>query len=309
MSGTDSLHIEDGSLLRYCQRMNRIETRRLRFRHMNGEGGFSIAASRSIHIDRLLQTIHQTQQTEFQPVGSSSGSRISGVWIALGEYGCLELSPRSAVDLLILLKANQKTAPEETLEEIRLILESSGIHLQVTVATPKECLHRALNSFSFGIKLLSARYIIGDASHFKDLIQRFRANVLKNPLSFVFEITEFLKGTHENHGQDIYRVDSDLTLGAGGLLDGQTFLGCLRILTGTENPERLLEERHLSPRDWTSLQRARELLLRIRNSLHFSTGIGQDILPRDGLEGYARFLGYGNSQPRVAVIQFLREML
>ena len=309
MNSTEPLRIEDGSLLHYCQRANQLEMARLRSSHLNGEGGFAIATSRSIHIDGLLQSIQQTLQESLLPAGSSPGSQFPVAWIAIGEFGCLEISPRSPVDLLILLKPNQQNFSEETVEEIRRILQSSGIHSQVTMTSPKECLHRALNSISFGVKLLSARFISGDHPQFRDLMQRFRANVLKNPLSFVFELTDYLKEMHEDYGKNIYHVDSDLTWGAGGLLDGQAFLGCLRILTGTESPEKLLEDRHVSPRDWTCIQRGREFLLRVRNALHFSLKVDRDVLSKDDLEGLARLMGYQNSSVRVACAQFLHEVV
>ena len=309
MKSAESLRIEDGSLLRFCQRANQLEMARLRSRHLNGEGGFSIAASRSIHLDQLVQSIQQSLQESFLPAGSSTGSQLPGAWIAIGEFGCLEMSPRSPVDLLILLKSNQQNLPDETIEELRRILLSSGIHSHVTMANHKECLHRALNSISFGVKLLSARLIGGDHAQFKDLMQRFRANVLKSPLSFMFELTDYLKERHEDHGKSVYHIDSDLTWGAGGLLDGQAFLGCLRILTGTENPEKLLEDRHLSPREWTFIQRGREFLLRVRNGLHFSSKGNQDVLSKDDLEGQARLMGYSNSSIRLACIQFLHEVV
>ncbi len=282
---------------------------RLRSRHLNGEGGFVIATSRGILLDQILQSVHQTLQAAPLSAGVASGAQFPGAWIAIGEYGCLDLSPRSPVDLLILLRSNQQPIPEEAIEELRLMLQASGIHPQVTVANPKECLHRALNSYSFGVKLLSARHIGGDPTQFKDLMQRFRANVLKNPLSFVFQITDYLKEMHAGHGKDIYRIDSDLTWGTGGILDGQTFLGCLRILTGAESPEKLLEDRHLSPRDWTFIQRGREFLLRVRNALHFSSKFDRDVLSTDSLEGYARFMGYNHSSVHVSCAQFLHEVV
>ncbi|MFN8007570.1 MAG: HD domain-containing protein [Terriglobia bacterium] len=304
MNHLDNLSLENGSLLQHCQRGYRLEMRKLRSRHLNGEGGFSIATSRSILLDQLVQSI----QPAFQASGLSPGFYLSGAWIAIGEYGSMDLSPLSPVELLILLKPNQSAVPGETIEQLRLLFQASGVQLQVTIISVKECLHQASQNVAFGSKLLFSRFLCGDANPYREFNQRFRTVVLKNPLAFVCEITDFLKRIHADYGEIASRIDADLTLGAGGLLDSQIFLGCLRILTGTDNTERLVEERHLSPREWTTVQRGRDFLLRLRNTLEFSSDFQGNVLSKEVLEKCADFLGFKESVPKVAGVRFLREV-
>src|SRR5438046_596572 len=82
------LHLEDGSLLRYCKRLYRLEMHRLRIRHWNGASGDKIAASRSTVIDAVLQMIWETVLSNLRKIGSRIGGSIPSLslsWIALGE--------------------------------------------------------------------------------------------------------------------------------------------------------------------------------------------------------------------------------
>ena len=150
MNNTEPLRIEDGSLLRYCQRTHRAGNeqtsvppfeRRRGVCHCN-EPRHSFGSAPPIYPSDIPSVTSVCGS--LRPVRNSLVA-----WIAIGEYGCLEIVAAFSGRFVDPIEANQQTFPEETVEEIRLILQSSGIHAQVTVANPKECLHRALNSYFF----------------------------------------------------------------------------------------------------------------------------------------------------------------
>ncbi len=303
----DVLRLADGSLSRHCGREYAIEMQRLKWRHLNGAGPTVITAGRSALLDRLIKAIWTAAQEEFKQ-SSQSGVRElrRASCVALGEYGRLDLAPCSPADILVMMKSPATGDSGKTLSGVVDAIQALGIEARVTVLTSKECLHRAQNHFPFAFGLLGARWVAGDAVPLQELQQRFRATLLRNQLAFLFEISDYLDALHEDHGASVFLMESDVKLGAGGLLDVYGLLACLRVLTGTDHPARVIAEGKLTPGDWSRLQAAREYLALVRNCLHFSEGRRQDRLARESFQPLAEFLGWRDRRPGAAALAFAR---
>src|SRR5262249_46325790 len=139
--------------------------------------------------------------------------------IALGQYGSEDLGPFSPVELLILEKPAAKSDARSKLEQISEVIHSVGFEVNLAILGFKQCLQRAQSNFAFGLSLLSGRRVVGSESVAQDLTQRFKLGQLRNPLVYFHEMAELLKVNHERHGGNTYLLESDLDLGAGGLLD------------------------------------------------------------------------------------------
>ena len=82
----------------------------LKWRHWNGADAARTTVGRSVILDQLIQTLWSAHIAEQSLVGEFKRAS----WIALGEYGRLELAPCGSADLLILVKSKTEvpTAPE-----------------------------------------------------------------------------------------------------------------------------------------------------------------------------------------------------
>ena len=101
------LRLQDGSLLRHCQRIYKLEMQRLKWRHWNGAEGSTITVGRSVLVDRIIEAVSDSGFREILGTGRQSAAAFRHVaWIALGEYGRLELAPHSPVDVLLLVKSH-----------------------------------------------------------------------------------------------------------------------------------------------------------------------------------------------------------
>lgn len=305
---SSSLSLQDGSLFRYCQGIYRREMQRLRWRHWNGAGGSAVTVGRSALVDRLIQMVFESALRDLPAMGRLPvGALRSAAWIALGEYGRLELAPHSPVDVLLLVKSHAKHEADDGLEAAaRMVLSSFGFEIRLSVLTVKECLHRAQAQFPFAFACLGARRVSGDLAVFQEWNQRFWASLVKNQMTFLSEMADYLAALHDDHGSSVYLTESDLKLGAGGLVDLAGLHGCLRVVTGSNDPL-IRPVGGLAPRDWQRLEQARRHLILVRNHLHFVEGRRQDSLLSERFLEVARFFAGSVRQPAVAAGMLVRD--
>ena len=305
---SDSLRLHDGSLLRHCQRIYKLEMQSLRWRHWNRAGASAVTVGRSALVDRVIQAVFESAVRELPGMGRQPlGALRNTVWIALGEYGRLELAPHSPVDVLLLVKSHATHEVDSGLEiAARGVLSSLGFEIRLSVLTVKECLHRGQAQFPFAFACLGARRVSGDLAVFQEWNQRFWANLSKNQMAFLSELTDYLEVLHDDHGPSVYSTESNLNLGAGGLVDLAGLLGCLRLMTGSNDPL-IRPVGSLAPRDWQRLEQARQHLLLVRNHLHFVEGRRQDSLLSDRFLEVARFVAGSIEQPAIAAGSLVRD--
>ena len=181
------LRLQDGSLLRHCQRIYKLEMQRLKWRHWNGAEGSTIAVGRSVLVDRIIEAVSDSGFREILGTGRQSAAAFRHVaWIALGEYGRLELAPYSPVDVLLLVKSHASHEVGSSLQATaREALGSLGFEIRVSVLTSKECLHRSQTQFPFAFACLAARHVAGDSGAFQDWSQRLWINLVKNQMVFL----------------------------------------------------------------------------------------------------------------------------
>jgi [protein-PII] uridylyltransferase len=304
----DSWRIEEGSFAASCQNAYALEMQRLKWRHWNGAPGSATAVGRGILMDRLISVIWETFQKGFEKEGPPLAASLrNATWIALGEYGRLDLAPYSPVDVLLLVKSPLKVESGSALERLLGVLQSLPSEVRVLVLTAKECLQRAQGCFPFCFGLLGARRIAGDPAAFHDLVQRSRANMWKNQLPFFFEMSDYLNAARTVDSVSL--LESDLKLDAGGLLEIYAFENCMKVLVGSDQPHRILAQGAVDVREWKQLDEARQHLALIRNHLHFLEGKRQDRFIRERVPEVSEFLRYRSRPPAVASGLLLRDTL
>src|SRR5262249_29260501 len=101
------LRLDDGSLVQHCRRVYALEMQRLKWRHRNGAAGPAITVGRSALLDAVGSAVWDRVQRESGKESDALTRELRrAAWIALGEYGRLDLAPHSPVDVLLLLKSS-----------------------------------------------------------------------------------------------------------------------------------------------------------------------------------------------------------
>src|SRR6476619_7173927 len=81
------LRFQDGSLLKHCQRIYKLEMQRLKWRHLNGAEGSAVMVGRSALVDRIIDAVSESGCREIMEMRPQSTAALRDVaWIALGEY-------------------------------------------------------------------------------------------------------------------------------------------------------------------------------------------------------------------------------
>jgi [protein-PII] uridylyltransferase len=282
---------------------------RLKWRHWNGAEGTAVTVGRSALVDQIIETVSQSALTKLPVTGRRpAGALRNAAWIALGEYGRLELAPYSPVDVLLLVRSHARPEQDTSLESsVRAILSSTGFELRLAVLTSKECLHRAQAQFPFAFACLGARHVSGDAALFQEWTQRFRTTLFKNQMAFLAEMSDYLDALHDDCGSSVYLTESDVKLGAGGLADIAGLDGCWKVITGSSDLLVRPDTGSLPPRDWQRLQEARRHLILVRNHLHFIEGKRQDRILAGLCPQIAEYLFRSIREPQLATGFLLRE--
>src|SRR5262249_25902432 len=176
-------------LVGHCRSFYKLEMQRLKWLHLNGAEGSAVTVGRSAVLDQVIELVFEVAHRELSgPVRHAMDTPRKTAWIALGEYGRLELAPHSPVDVLLLMKAHEK-ADAELESTVKTMLSSVGFDLRLWVFTAKEALQRTQAEFPFAFSCLGARYVSGDTAMFHDWTQRFWTHLLKNQMSFLSEMS------------------------------------------------------------------------------------------------------------------------
>ena len=187
--------------------------------------------------------------------------------VAVGGYGRGELYPKSDIDLLILLNADEPDAAlQQKLHQLISMLWDIGLEVGHSIRTVAQCLSESAD-ITVQTNLLEARLLIGDARLFRELQDALQQHL--DPREF------FLAKQHEQQQRHARFVDADYNLepnlkeSPGGLRDLQTITWISRAAgLGTRWTE-LAQAGLISLAEARQIARHDTLLQTLRARLHY----------------------------------------
>lgn len=200
-----------------------------------------------------------------QGLWSRIGSEKEAALVAVGGYGRRQLSPASDVDLMVLHRGQSDVAPAA--KELFYGLWDAGMQVGHSVRTPKEALRLARDDLDAETAFLDARLVAGDLRVWEKFQDVALGQSRRSPRAFLDRLRTATCTRRGRAGDASSGREPHLKDGRGGLRDLHT-IGWVAKVCGTEGLDF----------DWEALDRAEELLLRVRNSLHFLTGRRSDVL-------------------------------
>ncbi|HWE25077.1 MAG TPA: [protein-PII] uridylyltransferase, partial [Myxococcales bacterium] len=246
----------------------------------------------------------------------AAGAGMGGVRLALvatGGYGRRELSPRSDVDLLALLPAEEATATERAqadavAERLHRALWDAGLEAGFAARTLAQTLALARQDHTARTALLDCRLVAGDAALFKEL-ERATVTELeaRKVEEFIQEKLEELQERRKRYGGSVWLLEPHLKQGKGGLRDLQAALWIARVRHKVAGLGEAGERGLLPAREVREARSARDLLWRLRNDLHYATGRRDDRLTFDNQRRAAAALGFRDSEGELGVEQLMRQ--
>lgn len=270
--------------------------------HEAGASGVSTSRILSAGADLLVTGLVD----ELRPL-LPEGAQIA--LVALGGYGRRELSPHSDLDVLLL---HAEGLDEAGLQPFAAALSTALWDLKravsLTVRTPGATAEAALGDHVLRTALLDARLLLGAPELFDalaGLLRQARSSAAAH--AFLDAKIAELKSRRRRFGGSLYVLEPNLKQGEGGLRD----LDLLRWLAAhhfhVNRLSALLQLSILSPLEASTLEDARDFLLRARHALHWEKGRKDDRLTFESQEEVAAALGYRGGPHQLPVEQFMRD--
>ncbi len=230
------------------------ERERLRLHHAAGASGHQVVRAMSDAVDQAIVAL-------WERIGAGRRAAL----VAVGGYGRRQMNPASDVDLMVLHAGGKSGVPDAS-KALFYELWDAGLEVGHSIRTPKEALKIAKADFDAETAFLDARLVTGDPAMFDDFHQDAMRQTASNPRAFLNRLRDATRERIVRGGDATSELEPNVKEGRGALRDVHA-LGWIRTVTG-EEPR--VERRVLDD--------AEELLLRIRNELHFLTGRHADVL-------------------------------
>lgn len=237
----------------------------------------------------------------------SAGGKIA--LVALGGYGRYELYPFSDIDLLLLYDLRAGKYMQGVAESILYPLWDSGYEVGHSVRTPANAVSYAKKDFIFQVSLLDARFLAGSRELFDQLQQRFRKKILDGGRKKFVEVMEqFRVERREKYGSHSYLLEPHIKEGKGGMRDIQAMLWVGKAVFGLTGLTALEEAGMLEGQDRLLFEKSWNMLVRVRNRLHYISQRKNDQLFFEYQEEMTEAFGYRDSSGMLGVEHFMREV-
>lgn len=271
----------------------------LETQHKNGISSAEIVQNNSWFMDQILI---QAWQAHKHLIDNDTICAL----IAVGGYGREELHPHSDIDLLILLKKNPNEAAQQFIEEFIRFLWDIGLEVGHSVRTIKDCIKESKLDITVMTNLLEARYITGANDLLPVMDEKLRHNRIWPADKFFNGKYQEQIDRHNSHQDTAFNLEPNLKEGPGGLRDLQTILWVFNRRYGVKNFKELVAQEFITEDEYRMLIRSRNMLWKLRNSLHFLNKRREDRLLFDNQRSLAEQYGYTDNSSHLAVEQLMK---
>ncbi len=217
--------------------------------------------------------------------------------VAVGGYGRGELSPKSDIDLLILLSQDADEVLQVKLSELVAQLWDIGLEVGHSIRTIAECLNES-NDITVQTNLLEARLITGDPSLFEEMQQAISAQL--DPRAFFLAKLREQQQRHARYADYDFNLEPNLKESPGGLRDLQTISWISRAAGLGNSWKDLASAGLISMSEARQIARHDSLLKTLRARLHYLAKRREDRLMFDFQTQLAEQMGIVASSHRRA---------
>jgi [protein-PII] uridylyltransferase len=213
--------------------------------------------------------------------------------VAVGGYGRGTLAPGSDIDLLFLLPYKQTPWGESVVEAILYILWDLRQKVGHSSRSIAECVRQARADTTIRTTILEARFILGSAELFKQLLDSFDREIVRTDTrDFVAAKLAERDQRVSRAGSSRYLVEPNVKEGKGGLRDLHTLFWIAKYVYRVREPKELVAAGLFTSAELALFERCEEFLWRVRCQMHFSTGRAEERLSFDLQPVIAAKFGY-----------------
>ncbi len=229
--------------------------------------------------------------------------------VALGGYGREELFPFSDIDLMILFRPAARDGISRLADAVLYPLWDTGYEIGHGVRTVEESLQQAADDFIFRVALLDARLLAGSEQLFAELTEAYRRDFVDGRRhDFIRNLSRFNEERRGRFGSHGYLLEPNIKESRGGLRDVQSVLWAAKVVFGITSFAGIIEAGFLLQSEAERFLAAYDMLVQIRNRLHYLSGRKNDQLYFEQQEAMAGAFGYDAEQVKLSVERFMRDV-
>ncbi len=294
-----------------CKEFLRTEMAGLRERHQAGAFGLTICHERTQIIDALLTHLFDYALTTYVQARGPLPAPVA--LVALGGYGRGELSPWSDVDVMFLFPTKTKPAEAKPLQEhltneILYLLWDCGLKVGHSTRTIDDAFAEARKDILTKTALLEARRIAGSEKLYDTFSQAYRSYYAsENPKDYIAARLDDQANRRAKFANTVFNQEPDIKNGVGGLRDYQNAVWMARVKLDVVSIEELATQNYVRADDLAAFRRSYDLLLRVRNELHFMSARATDVMNLDLQPRIAENLGYTEPEMLPRVEHFMQD--
>jgi [protein-PII] uridylyltransferase len=227
--------------------------------------------------------------------------------VAVGGYGRSELMPGSDVDLLILLPDADNNQFDQQITSLLTFLWDIGLEVGHSVRTVNDCVEQSLADITVVTNIMEARLLAGTSELYQRMQQRTGPAEIWDSRDFFKVKREEQRNRYRKFHNTAYNLEPNIKEGPGGLRDIQMIAWVANRHFGTASLDELVEREFLTPEEYQTLIRGRDLLWSIRFALHTLTGRGEDRLLFDYQRTLAETFDFHDNENRLGVEAFMKQ--
>ena len=238
-----------------------------------------------------------------------AGVEESVALVALGGYGRQELFPYSDIDLMILFRPEVEGEVGSIADSVLYPLWDTGLEVGHGVRSVEEVMALAGEDFYFRVAMLDARLLAGSQMLYFELLSLYRQQFVEGRrLEFVKTMERFRQERRLKFGSHSYLLEPNIKEGKGGFRDIQAMLWTAKVVYGLEGLTGIVNAGILSEEEHGAFTASWEMLIRIRNRLHYICRRKNDQLYFEHQEEIAEAFSYKDLGGALGVEVFMREM-
>ena len=293
--------------LRLCKQFLRLKEQRIKQRHRAGWSGVEVCRMRSDMLDHLVRLLWE------ECVAAQPGAETLKISVvAHGGYGRRVMSPGSDVDLTFMLPGNAAQVPPAVatlVGTLQTLLWDLNLKVgQGGTRSVGDCLRHANSDPHAMTALVEARFLTGDETAFGEFRARFDAECIDGrEKEFLRQRQEDLASRHEKYGGTPFVQEPHAKNGCGGLRDYQNLIWMTYAKLRTLDPRDLVARGFVAPGAWKEVEDAYDLILRVRNEMHYSERRGEDLLTLRLQGVVAGHLGYRHKRVLRRIEAFMKD--
>jgi [protein-PII] uridylyltransferase len=293
------------SVLAARQRLD-DERAAIRQQHDAGSPGIQVSARLCSLLDEVVLSIYQSVCAD-QPAAVAQVLAHDVTLVAHGGYGRGDVAPYSDVDLMILYRPSAAKEVPILAERLLRDLFDVGLEVGQSVRTVDQACDLAMSDATICTALIESRYLAGDERLFQQFHEKFKHRLRKNAGRLFTAIEQARRTERNQYGETVYLLEPNVKRSRGCLRDIQLLRWLGFVSCGESQLDNLALLGHLTREDHTTLQNAREFLLRLRNEMHFKAGKAADVLDKSEQLRIANLWGFPGDDGLLPVERFMSE--